>query len=202
MERRHQSEVAAGKLMCWQLCVCLHLSHLFIFSMRSFRQLSLSRSATPFARPTHTNWNRTGLPLMTSWRRLGGDDGVMTCMRATLCLYVGAYVSALVALPVKELLWPHDCSITPDLPLNIHTGVCELTYGVIVRCQWSLVCTAPTWKHSVEHSEPLMVSSGTWHQHCLVSRHFFFLPPPLLFSFQVSCSSGAFDCSWTNVSDR
>lgn len=151
--------------MCWQLCVCIHLSHLFKFS---------STPGATFARQMQTNCKtERGCRW---WHHSSGCEARMewwpACAR--LRVFTSDCVSLVVAVPVKELLWPHFCFITPNLPLNIHTGVCELTYGVIVRCQWSLVRIAPTWKHSVEHSEPLMVSSGTWHQHCLVSRHFSF----------------------------
>lgn len=84
MERRHQSGVAAGGVMWWQLCVCIHLSHQF--SMRL--SVTLPPGVT-FVGQTHTTWSRTGPVLMTSSRRLRGDDGVMTCMRTTLCFYLG-----------------------------------------------------------------------------------------------------------------
>lgn len=77
-------------------------------------------------------------------------------------------VSAVEAVLVKELLWPHFCFITPNLPLNTHTRVCEVTYGVMVRCQWAFTHTALTWKDSMEHSKPLMASNGEWHQSCHV----------------------------------
>lgn len=178
MERRHQSGVAAS---CWKgdvlTALCLHP---LIPPFQIFCTLFLSTS-TPgatFARQTQTNCEtERGCRW---WHHSSGCEAMMewwpACARPRV--FTSDCVSLVVAVPVKELLWPHFCFITPNLPLNIHTGVCELTYGVIVRCQWSLVRTAPTWKHSVEHSEPLMVSSGTWHQHCLVSRHFilFFSP--------------------------
>lgn len=74
--------------MCWQLCVCIHLSHLFKFSVRSFFQLPLPAPPLPGRRRLTVKQNG-GLPLMTSFQRLRGDDGVMTCVRTTPCFYVG-----------------------------------------------------------------------------------------------------------------
>lgn len=157
-----------AKVMCWQFCVCIYLSHLlWLFLKKFFYPCSFNfrkpgRHHLSPASQTHckTEWGRCW------WhRRWWWSDG--------LCAYDSVF-RAVAAVSVKELLCPHFCSITPNLPLNIHTGVCEVTYGVIVRCQWTLVRTAPTWKCTVEHSEPLMVSNGIWHQCCLVS--FFFFP--------------------------
>ena len=50
--------------------------------------------------------------------------------------------------------------------------MCEVTYGVIVRCQWAFTHTTLTWKHSMEHSKPLMASNGEWHQSCHVACYF------------------------------
>lgn len=98
---------------------------------------------------------------------------------------------------VKELLWPHFCFITPNLPLNIYTRVCEVTYGVIVRCQWAFTHSTLTRKHSMEHSKPLMSFNGEWHQTCHVSCYFslflfhfslsLFVTPPL---FELMCIHG------------
>lgn len=98
------------------------------------------------------------------------------------------------------------CQRATVTPLLLHhsrfwVDVNKLTYGVIVRCQWSLVRVAPTWKHSVEHSEPLMVSSGTWHQHCLVSRHFFFSSSTVTLLVSGLFFFWSLWRSWTNVLD-
>lgn len=56
--------------------------------------------------------------------------------------------------------------------------MCEVTYGVIVRCQWTFTCTTPTWKHSMEHSGPLMVNDI---RACFFKYRFFFLTISLSF---------------------
>lgn len=63
--------------------------------------------------------------------------------------------------------------------------MCKVTYGVIVRCQWAFARTTLTWKHSMEHSKPLMASNGEWHQSCHVSCYFSFF----LFHFGLSLFS-------------
>lgn len=101
-----------------------------------------------------------------------------------VCVFTWDSVGVVEVVLVKELLWPHFCFITPNLPLNIHTSVCEVSYGVIVRCQWAFTHTTLTWNRSMEHSNPLMVSNGEWHQSCHVSCYFSLL----LFHFGLGLS--------------
>lgn len=73
--------------------------------------------------------------------------------------------------------------------------MCEVTYGVIVRCQWAFTHTTLTEKHSLEHSKPLMASNGGWHQSCHVSCYFslFFL---LSFRLELSAALWRDSTTW------
>lgn len=157
----------------WQVCVCARLSSptallilLFTLSLSSFIPQVSTTSAWQTKRTAKgkTGWTTADdvIPSTARWWR---SDG----LRMYVFVFMCDFVSVVGGVLVKELLWPHFCFITPNLPLNIHTRVCELTYGVIVRCQWAFTHTTLTWKHSMEHSKPLIASNGEWHQGCHVS---------------------------------
>lgn len=211
MERRQKSWVVKWlEIVRWwggdrPLCVRLSspaalLIPLFTHSLSSF----IPQVSTTSAWQTQcTAKGKTGCAtaddVTPSTARWWWSDGLCVYAFKAMC----NFVSTVEAELVKELLWPHFCFITPNLPLNIHTRVCEVTYGVIVRCQWAFTHTTLTWKHSMEHSKPLMASNGEWHQSCHVSCYFSLflfryslsLSVTLFLSLRWSLWSGA----WTQV---
>lgn len=123
------------------------------------------------------------------------------------CIYVFVFMCdserVVVTVLVKELQLPHFCFITPSLPVNIHTRVCEVTYGVKVRCQRTLTCTKLTWKHSMEPSVPLMASHGEWHQSMfLVIFDFFSFILVSCSLFRHKCSSQPLLTWWCSQMER
>lgn len=165
--------VVRWRQFCVCVCVCIRASSLLILLFTSSLSSFTHQVSTTSARQTKrtakwkTGW-ATADDVIPAAARWWWSDG--------LCMYEFVFmcdsVSVVVAAVIKELLWPHFCFITPSLPLSIHTRVCEVTYGVIARCQWTSTHTTLTWKHSMEHSEPLMASNGEWHQSCDVSCYF------------------------------
>ena len=131
--------------------------------MVSFFRLLPPQPEMPITLGEKTGWATTD-DVTPSAVRWWWSDG----LRIHVCVFIGVVKAG----PGKELLLTDFCVIIPNLPLNIHTSVCEVTYGVIVICQWVFTRTTLSCTHSMEHSKPLMVSNGEWHQSCHVPCYF------------------------------